>query len=157
MTATVHYQRNWASWWALLFALVALFSNAGFFVALPGQRVIVWLSFACAALSLVFLAVGARRAFAQPEIYGSRSTTLVLGIFCLAISGFAVFASINARKLPSASAAPQIGQRVPDFTLTDTNGKAVSLTQLEHGTALGGAPGAATPKAVLLIFYRGYW
>ena len=43
----------------------------------------------------------------------------------------------------------------PDFTLADTSGQAVSMAQLF-------APAAddshvVPPKAVLLIFYRGYW
>jgi hypothetical protein len=159
MAEMIELRKNWAPWWALLLGLAALFSNAGFFIAIPGQQAISWLSIAMAVLALILLAVGIKRAFAQPEIYGSRSATLILGIFTVAACGLALFASIHARQLPSSSGAPQVGQRVPDFTLADTNGKEVSLTQLEHGS--GGVTSAtsanATPKAVLLIFYRGYW
>lgn len=166
MAEMVEHRRNWAPWWALLLALAALFSNAGFFIAIPGQQAIPWLSMAFAVLALILLVLGLRRAFAQPEIYGSRSASLILGIFAAALCGLAMFASIHARQLPSSAGAPQVGQRVPDFTLTDTNSKEVSLAQLEHGavnspaTAGGkasGVSGSAAPKAVLLIFYRGYW
>ncbi|HEY3770729.1 MAG TPA: hypothetical protein VGN44_18790, partial [Candidatus Angelobacter sp.] len=80
-----------------------------------------------------------------------------------------VFGAIQSRKLPAADAAPQVGQKAPDFALADTNGNKVSLGQL-LGSG-GGAPPvnamsavaanagasatAAAPKAVLLIFYRG--
>jgi peroxiredoxin len=37
-----------------------------------------------------------------------------------------------------------VGQQVPDFTLPDQNGKAVSLSA-ERG------------HKVVLVFYRGYW
>jgi peroxiredoxin len=66
-----------------------------------------------------------------------------------------IFTFFLARKLPGTIAAPQIGQRVPDFTLTDANGQSVSLDSLF--TPASGEPQSAAPKAVLLIFYRGYW
>ena len=49
----------------------------------------------------------------------------------------------------------QVGQRAPDFTLADSTGRSVSLDDL-----LAAEPGnlaSSGPKAVLLIFYRGYW
>ena len=54
--------------------------------------------------------------------------------------------------LPASSAAPQVGQKAPDFTLNDVNDKPVTLAQL-----LTEPVNNTPPKAVLLIFYRGYW
>jgi peroxiredoxin len=54
--------------------------------------------------------------------------------------------------IPASKDAPQVGQRAPDFTLTDAGGKAVSLNELLTMPINGNAP-----KGVLLIFYRGYW
>ena len=39
-----------------------------------------------------------------------------------------------------------------DFTLPDSTDQPVSLAQL-----FSAAPGTAQPKALLLVFYRGYW
>ena len=52
-----------------------------------------------------------------------------------------------------------VGQRVPDFTLSDTSGQPVSLDQLlaPAGSASTSQSQAQAPNAVLLIFYRGYW
>jgi len=55
-----------------------------------------------------------------------------------------------------------VGQKVPDFTLADTNGNNVSLDLLldKPNVPVVEPPdvGPATPtKAVLLVFYRGYW
>ena len=46
----------------------------------------------------------------------------------------------------------KVGQKAPDFTLTDSNDKPVTLAQLLT-EPINNQP----PKAVLLIFYRGYW
>jgi hypothetical protein len=177
-------QRNWMPWIALLFALAAILSNAGFFMALPGQRAIAWLSVILAIAALVCAAVGIMRAFRQPQVYGGKVSSSILGVLSLLICGLVGFGSIHARDLPSSAAAPQVGQQVPDFMLADTSGNKVSLDQLlgKAGSAAAPAnavvtakvkeildstpanelpqvvPLASTPtKAVLLVFYRGYW
>ena len=92
----------------------------------------------------------------RPRPRRSKIATSILAAFSVAVFGFFIFSTfILARRLPVSHSAPQISQKAPDFTLSDTNGKPVSLSQLisarneqESGTA---------PKGVLLIFYRGYW
>jgi hypothetical protein len=94
-------------------------------------------------------------------------------VLSLLICGLVAFASISSRNLPSSAEAPQVGQKVPDFTLADISGNKVSLGQLllgkadsstsasansTTGQAIPVGMSAATPtKAVLLVFYRGYW
>jgi hypothetical protein len=101
--------------------------------------------------------------FRSPQIYGGKVSSSILGVVSLLICGLVAVASISSRALPSSAAAPQVGQKVPDFTLADTSGNKVSLDQLLSKAAglapvAAGAAGAATPpKAVLLVFYRGYW
>src|SRR5882757_400686 len=120
MAETITRQRNWAPWIALLLALAALLSNAGFFLGLPGQRAIPWLSVALAIAALVCAAVGIMRAFRQQQVYGGKVSSSILGVVSLLICGLVVFASVHSRDLPSSAAAPQVGQKVPDFTLADT-------------------------------------
>ena len=183
-------QRNWAPWFGLLLALVAMLSNAGFFLGFPGQRAIPWLSVALAIAALVCAAVGIMRAFRQQQVYSGKVSSSILGVLSLLICGLVAIAAVTSRALPSSSAAPQVGQKVPDFTLADTSGNKVSLDQLlGKGKGDGGAVPAnayveaqvkkifesksadvdviaslarqvqtPTPtKAVLLVFYRGYW
>jgi hypothetical protein len=161
-------RRNWAPWFGLLLALIAMLSNAGFFLGLPGQRAIPRLSIALAIAALVCVAVGIKRAFRQPQIYGGKVSSSILGVASLLICGLVAVASVSSRALPSSAAAPQVGQKVPDFTLAETHGIQVSLDEL-----LGRAPGSLAqglpppvyspyissfqPKAVLLVFYRGHW
>ena len=161
MTETPERQRNWMPWAGLLLALAALFSNAGFFVSMPGQKALALFSLALALAAMVCAAIGVMRAFRQPQIYGGKVSSSILGVISVLICVFATLTYVGARKLPAATEAPQIGQKVPDFTLADTNGKNISLAALlgnsgepGQGSTTGANP---APKAVLLIFYRGYW
>jgi hypothetical protein len=146
-------RKNTAPWWGLLLATCAFGCNAGFFVTIPWQGAIAWLSLFLAAMALVFLAVGLWRAYGQAGVYGGKVLSVVLAVIALLPVGLSAFGFVETRKLPSATAAPQIGQKVPDFTLADTSGKLVSLDQLLAPASAG----SQAPKAVLLIFYRGYW
>ncbi len=55
-----------------------------------------------------------------------------------------------AQQLPPSTNAPKVGDKAPDFTLPDTNGQLVKLSDL-----LKTADGKG--QWVLLVFYRGYW
>jgi len=155
----------------LLLAAAALLSNAGFFVAIPGQRAIAWLGVVLLLAAIVCAVIGILRAFRQPQVYRGKVSSSILGVLSLLICAFIAFVSIHARDLPAPTSAPQVGQKVPDFTLAETHGIQVSLDEL-----LGRAPGSLSqgspppinstnspylssvrPKAVLLVFYRGYW
>jgi peroxiredoxin len=62
--------------------------------------------------------------------------------------GFFLFATLVAsRQLPSAANAPKVGEKAPDFTLPDSQGRPVALHDLV----------GAQKQWVVLIFYRGYW
>jgi len=145
-------RRNLAPWWGLLFAIGAIGCNVAFFVSPPMQGVLPWLSLFFAALALISLIAGMRRTFGRPQIYRGKALSVVLSVVTLLAIGLTAFAYVSSRKLPDSAAAPRVGQKVPDFTLSDTSGKSVSLDQL-----LAASSGSPAPKAVLLIFYRGYW
>ncbi len=53
------------------------------------------------------------------------------------------------RQVPASNGAPRVGQLAPDFLLLDQNGNPVGLGDLLRGQS--------GPKAVALIFYRGFW
>lgn len=177
-------RRNWAPWLGLLLALAAMLSNAGFFLSLPGPKLIAWLGVVLTIAAIVCAVIGVLRAFRQPQVYGGKVSSSILGALSLLICGVVAFGAIHSRDLPSSAAAPQVGQKVPDFTLADTNGNKVSLDQLlgkadsvsaskvslvapprevleKMGMANQLPPASASPgtptKAVLLVFYRGYW
>jgi len=146
-------RKNTLPLWGLLLALCAIACNAGFFLSIPLQGGIAWLSLLFAVVALILVAFGLWRAYGQPHIYGGKSKSLVLALIALLPIALSTYGFVQMRKLPSAAAATQVGQKAPDFTLPDTSAKPVSLDQL----LAPASPGSAAPKAVLLIFYRGYW
>ena len=152
MPAAAKFRRNSSLWLALILAVAAALCNPLFLLNPPAQAFIPWLSLALAVAALLFLALGAKNLFAQPRTIAARifATTLALAAFL--ISAGAILFFYGARAIPASPGAPQLGQIAPGFTLPNTDGAAVSLD-----TLFSPAPGAAAPKAVLLIFYRGYW
>jgi len=99
--------------------------------------------------------MGVRRGFASDRPHPTRSkvVTSIVAAVSVAVLGLFVFVVfVAARWLPPSKGAPQVGQQAPEFSLTDTTGKQVSLTELRT-TPIDGK----TAKGVLLIFYRGYW
>src|ERR1041385_2159546 len=123
-------QRNWAAWLGLLFAFAAVVLNAGLFLGPPAPRLFVWLGVVFPIAAIVCAVIGIMRALRQPQVYGGKVSSFVLGVLSLLICGLVAVASITSRALPAATNAPQVGQKVPDFTLADSNGYKVSLNQL---------------------------
>jgi hypothetical protein len=102
---------------------------------------------------MVLLILGLRRAFKPDKGIVSKifsSLAAALGLLLLTGLLFSVF--VYGRWVPASAGAPQIGQKAPDFTLTDSNNNPVTLAHL-----LSAPINNKPPRGVLLIFYRGYW
>ena len=69
---------------------------------------------------------------------------LALGLSLLLLTGGAYINFIMAR-IPAEPTVLRVGERPPDFTLTDAAGRAVSIADYRG------------QKPVVLVFYRGYW
>jgi len=103
---------------------------------------------------VAFCVTALRRSQSQPELRRGKAAGWTLSILSLLLLAFSMLGFFAARKLPSPNGAPQVGQKAPDFTLRDTKGVPVTLAQLLSSPIPGSSE---PPKAVLLIFYRGYW
>jgi hypothetical protein len=152
---------NGAAWTGFALGFAALLLNAAFFVSAPDtvETAISWISLGLGVAAVVFLAAGLKRAFGEPLVYRGKVVTVVLTVIALLPAGLSILGFFHARAVPASAGAPRVGQRAPDFALADSNGRMTSLAELlgaPAGVATGGAGGAA-PKALLLIFYRGYW
>ncbi len=152
MPDAAKFRRNSFLWLALIFAVAAVLCNLLFFLRPPAQSAIPWLSLALAVAALLLLALGVKNLFTQPRTIAGKIFASTLALAALLISAGAISFFYTSRAIPASTGAPQLGQIAPDFTLPNTNGAAVSLD-----TLFSPAPGTAAPKAVLLIFYRGYW
>jgi hypothetical protein len=144
---------NWPIWVGLLMTLVAFVSYFFVFVWFPVTRDFPWANFLLFAIAAAFLLVGIRRAFAGRLARKSKVAGVIVATLSVVIFGFFIFATlVMPRWMPAALGAPKVGQKAPDFTLSDTNQKTVALAEL-LSTPIKGKPA----KGVLLIFYRGYW
>jgi hypothetical protein len=133
--------------------LVAFVSYFFVFVWFPVTRDFPWANLLLFAIAAVLLLLGIRRAFAGTRPRKSKVAGVIVATLSIVIFVFFIFATlVMPRWMPAARGAPQVGQKAPEFTLTDTNGKTVTLAEL-LSTPIKGKPA----RGVLLIFYRGYW
>ena len=138
-----------------LLTLASFLSYFFIFVWFPVTRDFPWANLLLFLIAAVLLIAGLRRGFAanRPHPTRSKIVSAIAGLLGFAVIGFFVFTMfVSARWLPPSTGAPQVGQRAPEFTLPDTTGKSVSLSEL-LSQPVNGNP----PKGVLLVFYRGYW
>ena len=136
----------------LLLAVLGLLSNGLYFLGFPAAPV-AWISLLLPVIGFCLVIAGVWRAYARSTIYRGKVWGSIAAILTGLILAASVTFFIGARRLPVPSAAtPQLGQRVPDFTLPDSQDHPVVFSQL-----LATSAGSAPPKAVLLVFYRGYW
>jgi len=147
--------RNSALWLGLAIALAAALCNAVLFLNPPAQRLIPWLSLVLGIVALVLIILGVKNLFTRSRTVVRRVLGVFVAVVSLLLSAGSILLFFHARAVPPSADAPQVGQKAPDFTLPDANNQPVSLAQL-FAPAPGDAA-AVAPRAVLLIFYRGYW
>ena len=146
---------NWPLWTGFLLTLAAFLSYFFIFVEFPFTRDFPWANLVLFVIAGVLLFMGLRRAFAAGRPHPTRSKIVSSIVSVLSLAVFAMFIFVIfvvGRSLPASKGAPEVGQRVPEFSLPDTSGKQVSLNELLTTPINGNAP-----RGVLLVFYRGYW
>lgn len=148
-------RRNWHLWTGFLLCLLGVISYFFLFYRWPVTRDVPWANFLILAAGLGYLASGLRRAFGQSQEFKGKIAGPILGVLSFALAGFFCFLIFYATKqLPKSAGAPKVGQRAPEFLLTDVNHQQESLASLFAAPL----PGTQNPpKGVFLVFYRGYW
>jgi hypothetical protein len=145
-------------WAGFLTTLVGFVSYFLFFYRFPITRDFPWANLLVLTGGIILLAVGLKRAFIQPERYRGKISGSILAVVSVLV--FALFGFYNfylAKQLPESKGAPRVGEKAPDFTLPDKDGRPVTLLTLLTSSIDGDADGQQRPNAALLIFYRGYW
>lgn len=144
---------NWQLWLGFLLSIVAFLSYPLVFVNWASTRDFPWVNLILFALAALLVFFGIRRAFAPDRRRVSKIVGSVVATLSVLLIGMFIFvAFVASRWLPPSTGAPQVAQKAPEFWLTDTNNKSVSLTEL-LSQPINGKPA----KGALLIFYRGYW
>ena len=136
---------NWPIWIGFVVAVGGLFSYE-FFAQFPVIRDFPWATLVLFGVGAALLIVGLFRAFGRPQLYRGKifGSTFVVISFCLfAFFAYEIFYVL--RQVPLSAQAPHVGQKAPDFTLPDQNGKNVALAEL------------FSPNGAVVIFYRGHW
>jgi hypothetical protein len=148
-------RRNWSLWIGSSSCFLAFPSYFLLFVRFPVTRDVPWANYLLFAAGLLMVGIGIRRAYTEPQVYRGKIAGPTLGIISLAVTSLFCFTVLfQTRQLPKSSGAPRVGQKAPEFVLTDTNNNQVSLSSL-LSTPLERTH--TPPKGVVLIFYRGYW
>lgn len=140
---------NWSIWVGFVVAVTGLFSYE-FFARFPITRDFPWANFLLFGIGLALLVVGLFRAFGRPQVYRGKifgSILAAISVLCVAFFSYVIFYVLH--QVPASAGAPHVGQKAPDFFLLDQNGNPVGLGDLLRGPS--------GPKAVALIFYRGFW
>jgi len=147
---------NFSLWAGFILVVIGLVSYVPFFALFPLTRDFPWVNLLLFVAGGTLLVSGLRRAYREPQIYRGKILGPILAVLSLAGIGFFGYGLFYvARQIPSSTAAPRVGQKAPEFTLLDQNGKPVALADLLSSPPLG-AP-SAKANGVLLIFYRGFW
>jgi drug/metabolite transporter (DMT)-like permease len=144
---------NWAIWTGFLLTLFAFVSYPFIFVRYPVTRDFPWANLLLLAIALFLVVIGVRRAYSPGRTPFAKIAASLVAVLSVAVLTFFLFlVFVLTKHLPASHGAPQIGQKVPDFTLSNQNGNSVSLATLLSYPLNGNRP-----KGALIIFYRGYW
>ena len=137
---------NWPIWAGFLVAVGGLVSYT-FFARFPITPDFPWANLLLFGIGGALLIVGLFHAFGRPQLYRGKifgSIFTAIALFLFAFFGYEMFYVL--RQVPLSAQAPRVGERAPEFTLVDPNGRSVALAELLSGS-----------KAVVPIFYRGFW
>ena len=136
---------NWPIWLGFVVAVGGLFSYQ-FFIQFPSTRDFPWANLLLFAIGGALLLVGLFRAFGRPQVYRGKIFGAILAVIAVLLFAFFSYVTFYVLKqVPLSAQAPRVGEKAPEFTLSDQNGKQVSLSDL------------LSPNGAVLIFYRGFW
>jgi hypothetical protein len=146
---TTFVKRRWniSIWAGFAIVIAALVSYIPLFAVFPVTRDVPWANYLLFLAGGGVLAVGLRRAFRDPEHYRGKVSGSILGGLSVLLCGFFVASILyGGKQMPSVERALRAGQPAPSFTLQNVAGKQVASADL-----------LKSHRAVLLVFYRGYW
>ena len=151
----IQRRTNSALWYGLLMTLLGIGTEFLYFLRPPRSitQVLPWINLVVPAIGVIFLVIGLARAFRGQAVYGGKVWGSVVTVIALLFLAGNVVLFRLSRDVPKSAGAPGVGQRLAGFTLPDSSGQQTAFSQFFAAASASSAP----PRAVLLIFYRGYW
>src|SRR5216110_591899 len=136
MSASAKKSWNWPLWIGFLFALAGFFSYT-FFAQFPITRDFPWANLLLFAVGGILLVLGLFRAFGKPRVYRGKILGPILAILGLLMFGFFSYVFFYVlRQVPPSIGAPRVGEKAPEFTLSNQDGKEISLRDLTSRSKL---------------------
>lgn len=136
---------NWPLWLGFVVAVGGLFSYE-WFAQFPVTRDFPSANLLLFGVGAALLLIGLFRAFGRPQLYrGKVFGSIFTAIAFLLFTFFSYEIFYVLKQVPLSAQAPRVGEKAPEFSLPDENGKQVALSDL------------LSPNGAILIFYRGYW
>jgi peroxiredoxin len=146
---------NWQLWAGFALSIAAL---AGYILWVNETRAVFWPALLLFVVAAALLVSGSKHRSSEPELYRGKIAGPVLTTLSVLIFAFFGFVAYQvSRVFPAAKGAPQIGQRAPEFSLVDANGKSFTLAELLSAPVVNSGGTSGATKGVLVVFYRGYW
>jgi len=136
---------NWPLWIGFVVAVGGLFSYE-FFARFPFTPDFPWSNLLLFGIGAALLLAGLFRAFGRPQVYRGKVFGSIFGMISLFLFAFFAYEIFYVlRQVPISAQAPRVGEKAPEFSLPDQNGKSMALADL------------LSPNGAVLIFYRGHW
>lgn len=130
-------------WLGPLIAAFGLISYFALFSRWPLLRDTAGLNLAIVALGLIVSIFGLARVWHRSTV-ARIGSILSTGLSLTAASTLVWYVFVHSNRLPDDALALDVGDRIPDLSLPDSEGRAVAL-------------GPRADEKVVLVFYRGHW
>ena len=149
-------RRNSAVWLGLILAIVALLSQGLFFVKVPGQGALPWLSLALATTAVILVLLGVKHAFFESKLYRGKIAGSIITVISVLVFAVTVFGFVTARKIPGTAGVPQVGQTSSGFHVvryhrTTNFAGAVALHSGRERSSQSGAAGLLSRLLVTIL------
>ena len=114
---------NWPLWVGFVVAVGGLFTYE-FLAQFPITRDFPWVNLLFFGIGATLLLVGLFRAFGRPQLYRGKifgSIFTAISVLLFAFFAYEIFYAL--RQVPLSAQAPRVGEKAPEFSLPDQNGK----------------------------------